>query len=135
MQSPMSSTILCPDTLHQLAFTLYVDLATKGDSLRNYVNQISKEYQIAADHTCMAVEKYLDLKPLIPDGGLYTCINVNRNSAQFVDDVLKNTGVLLVPGWGFGPSMSEAVRISYGPLVHNLNLIEEGLKKVGKYLQ
>jgi len=40
----------------------------------------------------------------------------------------------MIPGTGFGPSMDHAVRISYGPLCYDHDKIEEGIKKIGKYL-
>jgi aspartate/methionine/tyrosine aminotransferase len=38
----------------------------------------------------------------------------------------------MVPGRGFGPSLRNAVRISYGPLVHDPDRIEEGVRRVGR---
>ena len=46
----------------------------------------------------------------------------------------KNTGVLFVPGWGFGRSVKDAVRISYGPLVNDIEKIDVGFKRVANYL-
>ena len=51
-----------------------------------------------------------------------------------VKDVLKNTGVFFIPGWGFGKTGKNAVRISLGPLVNNPEIIEQGIIKVAKYL-
>jgi hypothetical protein len=42
--------------------------------------------------------------------------------------------VIVVPGWGFGQTLKEAVRVSYGPLVHNLDKIDLAMKKVGDFL-
>jgi len=52
----------------------------------------------------------------------------------FVERVLKETGVLLIPGIGFGPSLERAVRISYGPLCYEHDHIKEGIERIGKYL-
>ena len=82
-----------------------------------------------------AIREHLKLPCFVPQGGLYTCIKVGKDGAQFVEDVLKNTGVLFVPGWGFGRSQQDAVRISFGPLVNNLHLIDKGMQKVGEYLK
>jgi aspartate/methionine/tyrosine aminotransferase len=57
-----------------------------------------------------------------------------KDSDLFVTNILKNTGVLLVPGKGFGPSLRNGVRISYGPLVENTEKITEGIKRIGDYL-
>ncbi len=134
LESSLSSSILCPDTLHQVAFARYVDLAIENRSLVPYIRELREYYSLAAERTCQGIKEHIGLPSFTPQGGLYTCVNVGKNSAQFVEDTLKKTGVLLVPGWGFGASMNEAVRISFGPLVHNLELIDEGLEKVGRYL-
>lgn len=134
-ESLQNSTILSPDRLHQMALAEYVNSAASDNSLINYINEIRVLYHETAKVTIEAINKYIGLPCLVPDGGLYTCIQVNRNSAEFVDDVLKGTGVLFVPGWGFGKTVAHSVRLSYGPLVYEHQLIEEGLKKVGKYLK
>jgi aspartate/methionine/tyrosine aminotransferase len=43
--------------------------------------------------------------------------------------------VIFVPGSGFGPALGNAVRISYGPLVNDLDRIEEGFRRVGAFLR
>ena len=50
-------------------------------------------------------------------GGLYTVVDVGTDADAFVPRALQATGVLVVPGGGFGPSIGNGVRISYGPLV------------------
>ena len=61
-------------------------------------------------------------------------MKVNENGSLFVEKVLKNTGVLFVPGWGFGETLRNAVRISYGPLVDGLEKIGIAMQKVGQFL-
>lgn len=135
MESIMNSSILCPDSLHQLAFCRFIDISADNGSLINYIENIRHKYKHAAQRTTKAIEKYLKLPYIIPDGGLYTCVKVDKNSALFVDEILKNTGVLFVPGWGFGRSLSEGIRISFGPLVNDLDKIDEGIRRVGEYLE
>ena len=38
-----------------------------------------------------------------------------------MSQLLEKTGVIVVPAWAFGDTLKDAVRLSYGPLVHNLN--------------
>ena len=71
---------------------------------------------------------------LEPEGGLYTCIKVGVDGGKFVEEVLSETGVLFVPGWGFGRTVKNAVRVSYGPLVHDLKKINKGFERVASYL-
>lgn len=55
-------------------------------------------------------------------------------SSEFTREVLEKTGVIFVPGWGFGDTLKKAVRLSYGPLVHNLDKIDIAMKRVGDFL-
>lgn len=60
--------------------------------------------------------------------------DVQTDGDRFVRDVLQNTGVIFVPGSGFGRSLDRAIRIWYGPLVHDLDRMEEGFRRVRDYL-
>jgi aspartate aminotransferase len=91
-------------------------------------------YQTAAKRTVQAIREHLKLPCLVPQGGLYTVIRAGMESSKFTGLVLEKTGVIVVPGWGFGQTLKEAVRVSYGPLVHNLDRIDVAMKKVGDFL-
>jgi aspartate/methionine/tyrosine aminotransferase len=128
------STALCPDTLHQYALAAYLEKALADGSLRTYLEETRTLYERAARHTVDCIDRYLGMRRLEPQGGLYTVVDVGRDGDDFVRDVLPETGVIFVPGSGFGPSLAGGVRISYGPLVHDLDRIEEGFGRVGEYL-
>ena len=49
-------------------------------------------------------------------------------------EALKATGVLVVPGRGFGPSLANGVRISFGPLVA-CTRITEGIRRLGAWMR
>ncbi len=51
------------------------------------------------------------------------------------EEILKETGVSFVPGWGFGRTGKNAIRISFGPLIDDVEKIEQGLERVEKYLK
>ena len=99
-----------------------------------YKRQADK-YRDAANTTSVAVSEILGYPVLTPQGGLFTCVNVGRDGAAFVQDVLTHTGVLFVPGWGFGRTVRNAVRVSYGPLVEDHGRIVHGIRKVAAYLR
>jgi len=134
IESIENSTILCPDMLHQMAMTNYVKKSIKNNTLLTYIKDVNKQYQAAAKQTIKSINKHLGLPLLEPEGGLYTCMKVGTDGGKFVEDILKNTGVLFVPGWGFGRSVKDAVRISYGPLVNDIEKIDIGFKRVANYL-
>lgn len=129
-----SSTILCPDTLHQMALTDYIAKGIAENSIKSYIKDTAELYKKAALCTVEAIEKYLKMPCLTPQGGLYTIVKTGEESSEFVHKVMSKTGVIMVPGWGFGSTMEKAVRLSYGPLVHNLDKIDEAMMRVGKLL-
>ena len=134
MESIQNSTILCPDKLHQMALTKFIDDSIDDNSLVTYVKETRKLYKNAADKTVEFLERYFDYQIIRPDGGLYVFMKVDTNGAKFVEKILTKTGVLFIPGWGFGRTGTNAIRISFGPFVEEIDKIEEGIKRVAKYL-
>ena len=135
MEGMQGSSMLCPDMLHGMALTKYIHAAIANNSIKPYLKKTQAAYRKAADVTMAAIEKHLGSQYLKPQGGLYTVVKVNMDGAKFVEECIKQQGVLLVPGWGFGRSMIEGIRICYGPLVYNLDTIETGIQKISKCLQ
>lgn len=128
------STALCPDTVHQHALAAYLEKALPDGSLRAYMDEGRRMYERAARHTVECIGRYLEMPCLEPQGGLYTVVDVGGDGDAFVREILPATGVIFVPGSGFGASLTNGVRISYGPLVNDLDRIEEGFRRVGAYL-
>jgi len=61
-------------------------------------------------------------------------MDLGNTAEPLVHEILKNTGVLFIPGIGFGKSLINGVRVSYGPLVEKPEKIKEGLRRTGEYL-
>jgi aspartate/methionine/tyrosine aminotransferase len=134
LEAVQGSSILCPDSIHQMALTDYVTQAIATDSIKPYVRQTARLYEAAAKRTVAAIEENLDLPCLTPQGGLYTVIRTGVESSEFTKLLLEKTGVIVVPGWGFGDTLKEAVRVSFGPLVHDLDKIDVAMKRIGAFL-
>ena len=135
MEFVQSSTILSPDKLHQMAFGKFINESIEDGSLNIYLEKTRKLYKNAAEKTVEIIKKHLDFPVIQPDGGLYVFMDVKTNSAKFVETILRNTGVLVIPGWGFGRTGTNAVRVSFGPLVDKIDKIEQGIMKISKYLK
>ncbi len=135
LDSIQSSNILCPDTLHQMALEKYLNQAIKDGTLKSYIKMTAGDYRRAAEYSVEMIKKHLSVRFLAPQGGLFVCLELGLDGASFVEQTLKETGVLFVPGWGFGKTMKNGVRLSFGPLVHNLEKIEAGLERVGTFLR
>ena len=98
-----------------MALTRFIKESIKNKYLVDYIEETRKMYKNTAEKTVKLLKKKFDFKIIIPEGGLYIFMNVETDSAEFVEEVLKETGVSFVPGWGFGSTGKKAIRIS---LVH-----------------
>ncbi len=134
MESVQSCTILSPDKLHQMAFGKFITTSIEDGSLDVYLEKIRKLYKNTAAKTAEIIQKHLDFPIIQPEGGLYIFMKINTDSVEFVETVLTKTGVLFIPGWGFGITGRNAVRVSFGPLVEEIDKIEQGIIKTAKYL-
>jgi aspartate/methionine/tyrosine aminotransferase len=128
-------SLLCPDTLSQQATARYIADAIADGSLRAYVADTNDLYRDAARVTVEAIDEYLDRPRLDPMGALYTVVDVGADADAFVPRALQATGVLVVPGGGFGPSLKNGIRVSYGPLVMTPQKIQEGLARLGRWMR
>ena len=134
LEAVQGASILCPDTLHQMVLTDYISRGIASDNIKRYIRQTARFYQTAAQRTVRAVESILEMPCLVPQGGLYTVMRTDVESSAFTRNVLETTGVIVVPGWGFSETLQQAVRLSYGPLVHDLDKIDEAMQRMAKYL-
>jgi aspartate/methionine/tyrosine aminotransferase len=130
-----SSSILCPDTLHQMALTYYINEGIACNNIKPYLADTAQLYQVAAKRTVTAIQNSLQLPCLTPQGGLYTVVHVGRESSIFSKEILEATGVIVVPGWGFGDTLWQAIRISYGPLVHDLEKIDIAIARMKAFVE
>lgn len=126
------SLILCPDTLHQMTLTNYISNGLKDGSIKEYIKRINDDYESASAFLCRCIDKYLSTRFTVPEGGLYSVVDVGMDGDAFVSEILKKTGVVFVPGGGFGSSLKNGIRISFGPLVYHKEKIEEGFQRVAK---
>jgi aminotransferase len=128
-------SLLCADTLSQMAMTRFVTRSIADGSLRRYVDEWNRQYGEAARVTAEAVDEFLQRPRLTSMGGLYAVVDIGSDADAFVPRALQATGVLVVPGCGFGASLTNAVRISYGPLVLDTSRIREGLSRLGRWMR
>jgi aspartate/methionine/tyrosine aminotransferase len=130
------SILLSPDTLHSIAIARFLSRTLADDTLKNFIEDTRGLYEKTATVMMTALDDRLGWKRLTPAGGLYTCCPTpnRKDPVQFVERLLKATGVLLIPGTGFGPSMRRGLRLSYGPLCYEHERIVEGIERINHYL-
>jgi aspartate/methionine/tyrosine aminotransferase len=129
------STLLSADTLHSMATAQFLKTTLQQKTLHDYITKTRNLYEKTAKILTQSIEKYLGWPYLAPQGGLYTCSPTPNNqfSVDYSESLLKKTGVLVIPGNGFGPSMTHAIRLSYGPLCYNHEAIIEGIERIAHY--
>jgi aspartate/methionine/tyrosine aminotransferase len=118
-----------------MAMARYLERAIADGSLRDYIDRTNALYAEAARVTLAAIDTHIGRRRLVPVGGLYTVLDVGRDADSFVPEALKATGVLVVPGGGFGPSIRNGVRISFGPMVTTPERIVEGIERLGRWMR
>ncbi|HJO28989.1 MAG TPA: pyridoxal phosphate-dependent aminotransferase [Acidobacteriota bacterium] len=134
LEAVQQSVVLCPDTVHQMALASYLESALPDGSLLTYMDNSRAAYKTAAQHLSNYVDEFLKMRHIVPQGGLYTVVDVGREADSFVYDMLEKTGVIFVPGSGFGRTLKNGIRISFGPLVNDLNRMKQGFERVRNYL-
>ncbi len=130
------SMLLSPDTLHSMTTARFLEHTLADGSLKQYIDETRRLYERTAQVMISSIDSQLGWRRLSPDGGLYTCCPTpgHLQPRRFVERLLKATGVLLIPGNGFGPSMDYGVRLSYGPLCYEHEKIIEGIERISRYL-
>ncbi len=135
METMLTYSILCADHMHELATAKYLEESIADGGLRRYVNYWNAAYKEAARITLDGIDKYCGCRRLEPQGALYTVMDLGVVAEPMVHEILRNTGVLFIPGAGFGESLVNGVRVSYGPLVETPERIKVGMERVGEYLK
>jgi aspartate/methionine/tyrosine aminotransferase len=122
---------ICPSTIAQHAALACFDEA----SIAIYEERRA-EFQRRRDFLLPALNELGFRIPVSPDGAFYVYADIGRfadDSFAFVRDLLRATGVCLVPGKDFGIAAPDRyVRISYAT---SLDRLEEAVERMRRYLR
>jgi arginine:pyruvate transaminase len=106
-------------------------------ALRNEQQQVAAfctSFEHRRDTFCDALEKIDGLTVHRPGGGMFTMVDVSAldyDGEQFANELLGGCGVAVVPGFAFGDSVRNCVRIGY--LCDERRLIEAA-KRIEKFV-
>ena len=122
---------ICPSTIAQQAALACFD----DDALAIYEERRS-EFQRRRDFLLPALDELGFRVPVAPDGAFYVYADISgfaEDSSVFVGELLRATGVCLVPGKDFGRAAPERyVRVSYAT---SLDRLEEAVERMRRYLR
>lgn len=135
MERMLAYTNLSGDGLHQLALSMYLEETIPDGRLRDYMARVRGQYEATAATTLRAIDEHCGVRRTVPQGALYTVMDMGREADPVGRDLFQRKGVLFIPGSGFGESLRNGLRASYGPLVEIPQLIDEGMKRTGERLK
>ena len=122
---------ICPSAIAQQAALACFD----DESLATYEERRA-EFERRRDFLVPALDQLGFGIPVTPDGAFYVYADISGfadDSCAFVRDLLRSTGVCLVPGKDFGRAAPERhVRISYAT---SLDRLEEAVERMARYLR
>jgi aspartate/methionine/tyrosine aminotransferase len=122
---------ICPSTVAQHA----AHACFAPESLRIY-EQRREEFRRRRDYLVPALRELGFVVPVVPDGAFYIYADISRFSSDswdFAFDLLRATGVCVVPGRDFGVAeTSRYVRFSYA---NELPRLEQAVGRIAAYLQ
>ena len=103
------------------------------------IENMRQSYWKRRDLICSLINDIPGMSVRTPKGAFYAFANVSQltrangmTSKEFCMDLLKKTGVVIVPGSGFGDSGEGFVRITYATSEEN---IQRGLARIKGYVE
>lgn len=109
-----------------------------AEALLHYTDEIErmrKVYEGRRNLICGRINETKNMSCRVPDGAFYVFANIKKTgqtSREFCMNLLRATGVVTVPGSGFGEAGEGFVRFTYAT---SDECIDEGLDRIQKYMQ
>jgi aminotransferase len=118
------SLVTCANSIGQWA--AITAITGSQQSLEKMVTEFARRRSFLIE----AFKMMSPLRLVVPSGAFYAFIDVRKmqmTSAAAVDFFIKNAGVAMVPGNGFGPSGEGYIRLSFAS---SLNVLKEATEKM-----
>ena len=113
--------------------TQYASIPALNGSADKDIESMRREFQKRRDLAVSLFEECDKLSVIKPDGAFYLFVNIQKisnNSLKFCEDLLKDKGIAVIPGIGFG---SEGhFRFSFASSEEN---IKEGIKRIIEFCE
>jgi len=98
------------------------------------VEQMKREFRSRCDCLCDGLEEIPNLKVHRPGGGMFAMVDVSElgcDGEQFANDLLDKEGIAVVPGFAFGDSATNCIRIGY---LQDEATIKKAVDKIGGFV-
>ena len=98
------------------------------------VEQMKRRFKSRRDCLCDALEKIPELKVHRPGGGMFAMIDVSAlgcDGEQFANDLLDQEGIAVVPGFAFGDSATNCIRIGF---LQDEAVIKKAVEKIARFV-
>ncbi len=96
---------------------------------------IRKAFRERRDCLCTGLQSIPNLTVYPPDGGMFLLVDVSKtklNGFEFAEQLLHSAGVSVVPGFGFGESLVNFVRIGY---LSQPSVLTEAVNRIEKFVR
>jgi len=96
--------------------------------------QMKEAFRSRRDVLCAALEEIDGLVVHRPAGGMFTMVDVSAlecDGEEFANNLLDSEGIAVVPGFGFGDSVRDFVRIGY---LHDETVLKKAADKIRRFV-
>lgn len=97
------------------------------------LNQFRETFRIRRDCLCDGLQKISGLHVGTPAGGMFLLVDVSAlglDGYAFAEQLLDAEGVSVVPGFGFGESLKNFVRIGY---LAETNILDDAVQRISRF--
>lgn len=137
IETIQQATTLCPASPQQLAFVKMLSQNGIIEELRRFMlEETPKKYGKVVSEVCNELSRTPQIQYLRPAGGFYVFFDIRKvmdSSKKFVSELLEEWQVALAPGIDFG--MEGWVRLSFAPVVEDLDLLKEGMRRIRDFIR
>jgi arginine:pyruvate transaminase len=98
------------------------------------LGEMQQAFRKRRDCLCAGLQRIAGLKVHAPAGGMFLLVDVSATGLDghgFAKRLLESAGVSVVPGFGFGESMKNFVRIGY---LSDIDILEEAIKRIARFM-
>ncbi|MCD6381057.1 MAG: pyridoxal phosphate-dependent aminotransferase [Candidatus Odinarchaeota archaeon] len=137
IQAIEQARTLCPSRMIQEILEIALSDEEKLKELKRFYDESRVKYSKVADHAYRRIrEEVENCSALKPKGGFYVFFDVSeysKDSKKICKELLEKYQVALAPGVDFG--MEGWLRLSFAPVVNEMDKLEEGLNRIKEYFK